>query len=215
MRKIVTLICSAFVIAVSSNSNAQIDMVNYTLDANEPIIGCKITVITSNGEVGKIKSIKGSKLNLRIHRNNGYKITINEKKVYYIQYQAQTGFTQVDRIKITKRDEFTSWAISSDQAVQSDPGIKYRIQIGAFANEVSINPLKKLGQLYTEEIEGGITRYMIGSFKSQGDADKAEAKIKEMGYSNAFTVICNNGKRVSFQEAGRIVKEEQLSLTQN
>ncbi|MFT6283206.1 MAG: hypothetical protein ACJA0U_003348 [Salibacteraceae bacterium] len=55
---------------------------------------------------------------------------------------------------------------------------------------------------------------MIGSFMSQEDATKAEAEIKEMGYQNAFTVICNNGKRISFQEATAII-EKPSSLTSN
>ena len=51
---------------------------------------------------------------------------------------------------------------------------------------------------------------MIGSFLSQEDAAKAEAEIKEMGYLNAFTVICYNGKRVSFQEASTIIEQPSI-----
>ncbi|MFT6244921.1 MAG: hypothetical protein ACJAXI_001690 [Crocinitomicaceae bacterium] len=214
MKGIITLICGAIFMAVSFNGNAQKDMVGYTLDADEQIIGCKVVVLKKNGEIGKVESIIGSKLNLRIHRDNAYKVTINEEKVYYLQYQNQTGFAEVDGIKITTHNKPASRAISSSEAARLDAGIKYRVQIGAFTNEISIQPLKQLGQLYTEEINGGITRYMIGSFMSQEDATKAEAEIKEMGYQNAFTVICNNGKRISFQEATAII-EKPSSLTSN
>ncbi|NRA12670.1 MAG: hypothetical protein HRT57_12005, partial [Crocinitomicaceae bacterium] len=163
MRKIFTLICST-ILAVSFNSNAQEDMVYHTLDAHEQIIGCKIVALKKTGDVGKVESIVGSKLSLRIHRDNVYRVTINEEKVYYLQYEAQTGFAVVDGIKITKPNLFASKAISSDQVAKSDAGIKYRIQIGAFTNEPSVIPMKEIGQLYTEKIDGGITRYMIGSF---------------------------------------------------
>jgi hypothetical protein len=214
MKGIITLICGALFIAVSFSGKAQKDMVDYTLDADEQIIGCKVVVLKKNGEIGKVESIVGSKLNLRIHRENAYRVTINEEKVYYLQYKDQTGFAEVDRIKTPTRKQLASRAISSSEAARLDAGIKYRVQIGAFTNEISIQPLKKLGQLYTEEINGGITRYMIGSFMSQEDATKAEAEIKEMGYQNAFTVICNNGKRISFQEATAII-EQPSSLTSN
>jgi hypothetical protein len=214
MREIITLICSVFLIGTSFNGNAQEDMENYTLDANEKIIGCKIVAIKKSGDVGKVKSIIGSKLNLRIHRDNVYRVTINEEKVYYLQYTAQTGFDEVDGIKITKHDMLASWAVSSDEAAKSDVGLKYRVQIGAFTSELSINPLKKLGQLYTEEIDGGITRYMIGSFISERDAVNSLNEIKKMGYLNAFTVICYNGKRVSFKEA-RAIMEQPSSVTSN
>ena len=207
MREIVTLICSILFMATSLNSNAQEDMVNFTLDANEKIIQCKIVALKKSDDVGKVKSIIGSKLNLKIHRDNAYRVTVNEKKVYYLQYSKQTGFAQVDKINTTKHDMLTSWAISSDEANKLDAGIKYRVQIGAFTNELSVNPLKKLGQLYTEEINGGITRYMIGSFTSQEDAVQAVAEIKEMGYINAFTVVCYNGKRVSSKEARTLAQQ--------
>lgn len=210
MKGIVTLTCCALFMVISLNGSAQKGMVNYTLDANEQITGCKIVVLQKNGEVGKVESIIGSKLNLRIHQDNAYRVTINEGKVYYLQYEKQIGFAEVDEIKISTQVKLDSWAISSSEAARTDAGIKYRVQIGAFANEVSINPLKTLGQLYTEEINGGITRYMIGSFLSQEDAAKAEAEIKEMGYLNAFTVICYNGKRVSFQEASTIIEQPSI-----
>lgn len=201
MKKIITLICSALYITVSFTSNAQEDMVSYTLNANEPIIGCKIVAIKDSDDLGKIESIDGSFLNLRIHRNNVYRVTINEKKVYLLQYEDHTGFAQVDGINLTRPNGLDSWSISSDEAANSEPGIKYRIQIGAFANRVSDYSFKQLGQLYTQEIDGGILRYMIGSYSTREEAAAAQAEIRSMGYPDAFTVVCNNGKRVSFNEA--------------
>ena len=200
MREIVTLICSTLLIAASFSSNAQEDMVKYTLNANEPIIGCKIVAIKNSGDLGKIESIDGSYLNLRIHRDNVYRITINEEKTYYLQYETHIGFVEVNGIKISNPKATESWAINSDDALESDPGIKYRVQIGAFANNFSVNPFKNLGQLYTEEIDGGITRYMIGSFTSHDEAAEVEATIRGLGYTNAFAVVCYDGKRISFNE---------------
>ena len=201
MKEIVTHICSALFMAVCFSGYAQDNMVNYTLDANEPINGCKIVAIKDSEDLGKIESIDGSQLNLRIHKDNVYKITINEEKVYYLQYEAYTGFAQVDGVRITEPDTQESLVVSSDQAAESDPGIKYRVQVGAFANDISIYPFVSLGALYTEEIDGGLTRYMVGSFSSREEASKAEAKIRNSGYASAFAVVCYDGKRISFHEA--------------
>ncbi|PCJ34223.1 MAG: hypothetical protein COA99_14840 [Moraxellaceae bacterium] len=201
MREIITLLYSTLFMAICFNSYAQEDMVSYTLNANEPITGCKIVAIKDSDDLGKIESIVGSYLNLKIHRDNVYKITINEEKVYYLQYEDRTGFAQVDGVKITGPDALASLAVSSDEAAKSDPGIKYRVQIGAFTNDISIYAFKNLGPLYTEKIDGGVTRYMIGSFTSHDEAAKVEATIRNLGYTNAFAVVCYNGKRVSFHEA--------------
>ena len=55
---------------------------------------------------------------------------------------------------------------------------------------------------------------MIGSFDSQDDAVRAMSKIKDAGYSTAFTVICHNGRRISRQEA-RTIHQQPSSLTFN
>lgn len=214
MKEIIKLICSIFLIMGSVDCIAQ-DMINYTLVANEDITDCRIVALKESKDVGKIESITGSKLKLYIHRDNAYKVTINEKKVYYLEYEAQSGFAQVDGITITKHNALAALIMSSDEAAISDPGLKYRIQIGAFAKNVSLDPLKKLGQLYTEEIYGGITRYMIGSYESNEDAAIAEARLKNMGYSSAFIVVCYNGKRISFKEASLLINEIPPSLTYN
>jgi len=200
LKEIVTRICSTLFIAACFNSYAQENMVDYTLDAKEPISGCKIVAIKDGNDLGKVESIDGSHLNLRIHPDNVYRITINEKDVYYLQYEDQTGFAQVDGVRITKPDAYASLVVSSDQAAESDPGIKYRVQVGAFMNDISIYPFVSLGSLYTEEIDGGLTRYMVGSFSSRQEASEAQAKIRNLGYESAFVVVCNDGKRISFDE---------------
>lgn len=201
MKEIVTHICSTLLIAACFNSHAQDNMIDYTLDAKEPITGCKIVAIKTTDNPGKIESIKGSNLNLRIHRDNVYRITINEDKTYYLQYENHTGFAQVDGVKITKSNTQESMVISLDQVAQSEPGIKYRVQVGAFVNDISSYTFSSLGPLYTEEIEGGLTRYMVGSYTSHEEAARAQDTIRGLGYTNAFTVVCYDGKRISFHEA--------------
>ena len=214
MREIIKIVGGALILAAGFNSTAQEGMVDYTLDAKEQIFGCKIIALKKTADLGKVESITGSKLNLRIDPENAYKVTINEEKVFYLQYEAHTGFAEVNGIKVTKERELDYWAITSDEASKNEPGLSYRIQIGAFSNHISTAPFKHLGQLYTEEIDGGLTRYMIGSFDSQDDAVRAMSKIKDAGYSTAFTVICHNGRRISRQEA-RTIHQQPSSLTFN
>ncbi|MCH2231120.1 MAG: SPOR domain-containing protein [Crocinitomicaceae bacterium] len=214
MKELFRLICSVILINMSFDSLAQAKMLNYTLDANVAITDCKIVALKESDEIGKVESISGSKINLRIHKDNAYRITVNSDKVFYIEYGAKSGFVQVDAVRFTRRDVLASLAINPDEAAKSEPGLKYRIQVGAFSQDVALNSFMKLGELYTEEIDGGITRYMIGSYMSNEEAEIAEAKIKEMGFEGAFTVVCYNGKRVSFKEA-QLLSKTPSALTYN
>ena len=212
MKELVTLICSALLMVTSFDSNAQSEMSNYTLDAKVEITGCKIVALKQGNDVGKVESILGSKINLRINRDNAYKVTVNGNKIFYLEYEDQSGFAQVDAVNFTRKSVLAS--LRSNDMAKSNSGLEYRIQVGAFSKEVSLNNYTKLGELYTEEIDGGITRYMVGSYNSNEEAAIAEAKIKEMGFKSAFTVICYNGKRVSFKEA-QLINEMPSTLTYN
>lgn len=213
MREVFTLICGTFMIAASFNCTAQEDMVSYTLVAKSPITGCKIVALKNTEEVGKVESIVGTNLNLRIHRDNVYKVTINEEQACFLQYDPQTGFAQADGIKTTRPDMFTSLAVHSEAASSVESGIRYRVQIGAFTKDVSTSSFTKLGPLYTEEITGGLTRFMIGSFLSKSEAAKTESELRDMGYTDAFTVVCYDGKRVSFDEAKMLTIDQPSNLT--
>ena len=48
---------------------------------------------------------------------------------------------------------------------------------------------------------GGIYRYTVGNEKSIEAANILQLKLKEKGFTDAFIVAFNNGKRISLSEA--------------
>lgn len=212
MGKLITFLNSAVFITGSFLCSAQ-DLVNYTLDANEQIIGCNVTALNNSNEVGKIESIDGSFLNLRINPLESYKITINNDKTYYLRYENYLGFIETNIYEPQRNRSITSASFYANENGSSSTGLQYRVQIGAFSKEVPKKTFSSIGQVYTEKIEGGITRYMIGSFPSGEEAEKAAAVLREMGYSNAFIVACYNGKRISFQMAQSMENEAPPSIS--
>ena len=83
----------------------------------------------------------------------------------------------------------------------------YRIQIGAFNKRISQNAFNQLENV--EEVKGndGLYRYYSGTFTDKETAAKARIKVLSSGYTGAFLVVFDKGKRISLTDAGFDVQE--------
>lgn len=89
--------------------------------------------------------------------------------------------------------------------VESPSGLYYRVQIGAFAKPIPQDLFKEFTPVSGEKIEGSnIVRYMAGFFNNSNIVVDARAKIRALGYSDAFIVAYCDGKRIGFGEARRL-----------
>lgn len=72
---------------------------------------------------------------------------------------------------------------------QAEPEVVYRIKIGAF-KQVDTKKFQDLcppkGSVYTEDAGNGLTRLLIGDYKTEADAQKALPAIQKAGYKDAF-----------------------------
>ena len=92
--------------------------------------------------------------------------------------------------------------------VESPSGLYYRVQIGAFAKPIPQDLFSEFTPVSGEKIEGSnIVRYMAGFFNNSSTVTDARAKIRSLGYSDAFIVAYCDGKRLNFADAKRL--EEQ------
>lgn len=64
----------------------------------------------------------------------------------------------------------------------------YRIQLGAYKNPTLHNfeQLYSLGAVYTEVLESGLSRILLGDFYSEEQGKKVLAKVQQKGYKQAF-----------------------------
>lgn len=98
--------------------------------------------------------------------------------------------------------------------VKMPEGLVFKVQIGAFRNQIPQETFKGFAPIVGETTSSGLTRYTAGLFKDFDGANDARKGIRALGYDDAFVVAYNNGKRVSVSQARKILanqSEEQLA----
>ncbi|HEY8403621.1 MAG TPA: SPOR domain-containing protein, partial [Flavobacteriales bacterium] len=80
-------------------------------------------------------------------------------------------------------------------------GIYYKVQVGAFRNDIPQNLYDEFAPITGERLSNGITRYTAGFFMNFENADAAKREIRAIGYSDAFVVAYKDGKRIPLYEA--------------
>ncbi len=94
---------------------------------------------------------------------------------------------------------------SASNPIPIDPslpmGLIFKVQIGAFKNPIKQNLFKGFEPIIGLTAPQGYIRYSAGLFKTLDPARVALAKIKDLGYPDAFIIAFYDGKRISIQEA--------------
>lgn len=82
-----------------------------------------------------------------------------------------------------------------------EEGLSFRVQIGAFRNQLPNNTFKGLSPLYGETTRNGYYRYTAGDFEKIESANAVKNDLRNLGYRDAFVVAYLNGKRITASEA--------------
>jgi hypothetical protein len=87
--------------------------------------------------------------------------------------------------------------------------IKYKIQVGAYKNEVPTQMLDKYLTIggVTPLRDGDITKYLSGNFNSKEEALKSMESIVKAGITDAFVVSDYNGKILTMDELKSLLQE--------
>ena len=80
-------------------------------------------------------------------------------------------------------------------------GVYYKVQVGAFRNDIPQNLYDEFAPVCGEKLNNGITRYTAGFFTKFESADGVKKEIRSIGYSDAFVVAFRDGKRIPLYEA--------------
>jgi hypothetical protein len=93
-----------------------------------------------------------------------------------------------------------------------DSGVVFKVQIGAFKDEVPIDIANKFLKIAGKGIknykdETGLTIYTVGTFKTYDDAVKVKGEVTAEGITDAFIVAYNDGKKISVDEANQLINK--------
>ncbi len=90
-------------------------------------------------------------------------------------------------------------------------GVYYKVQIGAFRNDIPQNLYDQFAPISGERLNTGVTRYTAGFFVQFENAKQVKQEIRAMGYSDAFIVAYRDGKRIPLYEAAAITDGPELA----
>lgn len=92
-------------------------------------------------------------------------------------------------------------------------GVYYKVQIGAFRNDIPQNLYDQFAPISGERLNTGITRYTAGFFLEFNGAKQVKQEIRAMGYNDAFIVAYRDGKRIPLYEAAAITDGPELAAS--
>jgi hypothetical protein len=95
------------------------------------------------------------------------------------------------------------------QVQEMEPGIVFKVQIGAFNQEVPLDIANKFLKIAKKGIknykdESGLTIYTVGKYKTYEEADKSRQEVAAEGLPDAFIVAYSDGKKIPVDEAQKL-----------
>lgn len=130
---------------------------------------------------------------------------------------AQEGFDVAEVVKADNKGKLNSVKGIENMEIPAttdlgDPKDKmvFRIQIGAYRKKIAKKVFKDVPGVVMVPFEDGINRYFSGSYNSFEDAAKSKIDMIAKGYTGAFIVAFQNGKRISLKDAGVVFVPEAL-----
>jgi len=89
-----------------------------------------------------------------------------------------------------------------------DPGLMFKVQIGAFKYFNMNQYLNSTGENFSGEKEGELNKYTIGKFRDYNMAEAFKKDIQRLGIRDAWVVPYIDGVRVTMQEARRYMERQ-------
>jgi len=127
-------------------------------------------------------------------------------------YYSMPGQVVADLFATTARGVYSdSRPIPID--MEMPKGVYYKVQIGAFRNDIPQNLYDQFAPISGERLNTGITRYTAGFFVQFDGAKDVKQQIRAMGYSDAFIVAYRDGKRIPLYEAAAITDGPELAAS--
>ena len=193
--------------ADTTNNNSQIST---SVAVNNPI--------SNNGQNGNHSTVTNPTDTVdRNQKANPININPNVHHDDQVTSQPENNATASANIVVDEIKQLPKSPYSKANPIPINPplpeGLVFKVQIGAFRNQIPQNAFKGLEPISGEVVGNGLTRYTAGIFKEFNKAKGAQTKVRGIGYRDAFIVAFYNGKRITIKEAASIQSGNQPSAT--
>ena len=118
-----------------------------------------------------------------------------------LEGELQALQAQHERLKA----EYQSRRKVSDIGIQ--PGLVYRVQIGAYVFHEMENVPEEAGDIVAERADG-FNKYVIGSFRTYEECESFRDELRTIGINDAWIVPYLDGERVTIQEANDYLAQQ-------
>lgn len=103
-----------------------------------------------------------------------------------------------------------STSLKEEKKSNEKPNIIFKVQIGVFKDQVPLDVANKFLKINKKGIsnyvdENGLIIYTVGNYKTWAEAEKERLEIIEQDILDPFIIADNNGKRISVEQAKKIL----------
>ena len=122
-----------------------------------------------------------------------------------------TGYVDAFIVNITDEDRYPMEVIAMDQKspkAQIRGEVEYKIQLAAFKESMPDESARfylmvdSISEINLENL----TLLTVGNYKSYGNAIERRTELRQMGFTDAFIVAFNEGKKVSIEDARQYLR---------
>lgn len=141
--------------------------------------------------------------NQKVDNQQGIDVVTNNQKN---NNDATKSITNTSIQTINNQTKQTSSSNVEDfSSTDTKDVVVFRVQLGAYKSKISKNIFSDVNDLVIVSSDGGLTKYLTGSFTNFNDAAKHKVNMLLKGYSGAFIVAYKNGERVPLSTVGATV----------
>lgn len=133
--------------------------------------------------------------------------------------EGKSVFAQVPGVNV--QPKIIPFASNNEQRTVNNPETKtnvtannkstnivYKVQLGAFKNEVPVDIMNKYLTIADKGIanfkSGALTIYTVGKYTQLSAAEAVKLEVIAMGITDAFVIALNNGEKISLEEAKKL-----------
>lgn len=144
--------------------------------------------------VGSYKTLKDANERIQSLKASGVNAEVLKKN-------AGGNLTSLNQAESEILESTTAEVTRNNEALANETGVAFRVQLGAFRKQPTVQKYKDIPGLFVIETDG-IYKYLSGSFDNFAEAAKHKVKMVVAGYEGAFVVAYKDGKRVKLRTVG-------------